>query len=285
MSHHVRLRGKPHWELRFERQQLTTQISLSDSGRWREHLQGARDLIRFRGGPQASNFLTRFFALLDISGSLFAGRGPLLEGNYWLENNSAGSSKTSSWPSYDADGVMVEHFHALMTFMAQLSSLSQDSMTAFGVENPSVIEERAIKIYENLIRWWNNVPPEIREQPNDWRGQDRKLSTAERLEAESFDSTKSCVYACIIYLDHIVDPLRTRPQPEPVSKAIRDILEIAREMPEGVGLEMGLHWGLFTAGAALFNDNENEELVRRKLGSNSSITLYVSFLQRNVEIF
>jgi hypothetical protein len=56
--------------------------------------------------------LSRFFSLLDVSGSLFAGGGPLLKGNYWLEDNVAntpeGSKQKSAipnWPAYDPDGV------------------------------------------------------------------------------------------------------------------------------------------------------------------------------------
>ena len=43
------------------------QISHSRNGLWLDHLQGARDLILFRGGPRTANYLTRFFSFLDIS--------------------------------------------------------------------------------------------------------------------------------------------------------------------------------------------------------------------------
>jgi hypothetical protein len=58
------------------------QISRSENGLWLDHLQGARDLILFRGGPRTTDYLTRFFSFLDVSGSLSSGAGPLLEGNY-----------------------------------------------------------------------------------------------------------------------------------------------------------------------------------------------------------
>lgn len=63
-----------------------------------------------RGGPRTTDYLSRFFSLLDVSGSLFAGGGTLIEGNYWLEdspqpdgNRSAGGIR--NWPAYDPEGV------------------------------------------------------------------------------------------------------------------------------------------------------------------------------------
>ena len=87
------------------------QISHSENSLWLEHLQGARDLILFRGGPKITDYLTRFFSLLDVSGSLTAGGGPLIQGNYWLEDDTVdefgarGKSAIPNWPAYDPEGV------------------------------------------------------------------------------------------------------------------------------------------------------------------------------------
>jgi hypothetical protein len=63
-----------------------------------------------------ADYLSRFFSLLDISSSMFAGSGPLLEGNYWLEDDHSSTtdrskSKTAipNWPAYDPDGVSFVH--------------------------------------------------------------------------------------------------------------------------------------------------------------------------------
>jgi hypothetical protein len=47
-----------------------------------KHLQAARDLIPFRGSPRTTDYLTRFFSLLDVPRSLSSGRGPLIQRNY-----------------------------------------------------------------------------------------------------------------------------------------------------------------------------------------------------------
>ena len=88
------------------------QISHSENSLWLDHLQGARDLILYRGGPaKTTDYLMRFFSLLDISGSLTSGGGTLIKGNYWLEEETGDEqghkpkSAVSNWPAYDPEGV------------------------------------------------------------------------------------------------------------------------------------------------------------------------------------
>lgn len=60
-----------------------------------------------------------------------------------------------------------------------------------------------------------------------------------------------------------------------MTEAIAEILEIAKETPEGFGLEMGLYFGLFMAGIAVFNEPNEEDLLRRKLKADTSVSIYV----------
>jgi hypothetical protein len=115
-----------------------------------------------------------------------------------------------------------------------------------------------------------------------WRRQTRprKLTVEETLEEEAFSSTKSCMQGCTIYLDHILDPLCSGPQKPEVIEAINGILEIAKEIPEGYGLEMGIYWGLFIAGVAIFNDPVSEDLIRWKLKADTTYCIYVRILSR-----
>lgn len=239
-------------------------------------------MILFRGGPKSNEYLTRFFSFLDVSGSLSSGAGPLLDGNYWLEDTDTGDGsgrpKKMKWPYYDDGNVMADHFRQLMIFMAQLSRLSADSMGELGINHPDIIVQRAYEIHDDLLAWWQCCPPELRDQRNDWRRQNRprKLTVPETLEEEAFSSTKSCMQGCIIYLNHILDPFGRGPQKLEVVEAINDILEIAREIPEGYGLEMGIYWGLFMAGVAIFNDVVAEDLIRRSMKADSNSSIYVS---------
>jgi hypothetical protein len=165
-----------------------------------------------------------------------------------------------------------------MVYMAKLSALSSEAMSDEGQKHPEVIREKAACIHDDLKMWWSRCPPRLRDQSNDWRRlpRPRKLSVAETLEEEAFSSTKSVLAGCFIYLNHILDPVGKEPQNQEVIDAISEILEIAKETPEGYGLEMGLYWGLFMAGVAVFNDPVAEDLIRRKLKSDTSVSIYVS---------
>ena len=62
-----------------------------------------------------TDYLSRFFSLLDVSGSLFAGGGPLLKGNYWLDDDIPNSPDVNrqrasilNWPAYDPEGVSLK---------------------------------------------------------------------------------------------------------------------------------------------------------------------------------
>lgn len=258
------------------------EASHTDRSYWLKHLQGAKELLMYRGGPKTSDFLSRFFSLLDISGSLLTGQGPLIEGNYWLEDsdsqrqNSSSTEKKPQWPYYDEGAVMVDNYHMLMVYMAKLSKLSAESMTDNGKREPQIIREKAMSIRQELYDWWQRCPPALRDQSNDWRRipRARKLTMAEMFEEESFSSTRSCLYGCIIYLHHIIDPTGKEPQAPEVAGAIEGILDIARETPEGFGLEMGLLFGLFMAGIAISDNDDAETLIRRKLKSNVTISIY-----------
>lgn len=140
-----------------------------------------------------------------------------------------------------------------------------------------LVKHEVVKLRDELEAWWQNCPPKLRDQSNDWRRQfrPRKLTVPETLEEEGISSIKSCKFGCVIYLNHILDPLqREGPKPE-VIEAIHIATDIARETPEGYGLEMGLYFGLFMAGIAVFNDLEIEDLLRRKLKADTRVSIYV----------
>lgn len=170
----------------------------------------------------------------------------------------------------------MDHFHSLMIFMAKLSRLSSDSMAEDA--DFQLIKTKAFQISSDLREWWGNRPPGLRDQRNDWRRQlwPRKLTEIETLQQEAFSSTKSCMYGCVIYLHHILDPSGREGQNSEVTNAISQILEIAQEIPRGYGLEMSHYWSLFMVGISVFNDNAKEEFLRQKLMSDPRVSIYVS---------
>lgn len=260
-------------------------ITHSENYAWLNHLTGARDLILYRGGPKTNDYLTRFFSLLDVSGSLSTGTAPLLEGNYWIDQEPQkvfSAPETKPWPYYDSSNYVIARYHELMTYMVRLSKVSADSMSEWGMNYPDVIRDNILCLRHDLRSWWDTCEEPLRDQKTNWRQlpRPRKLTVSETLEAESISSAKSVMMGCVIYLEHLLDPLGDLVHNDAVAEALDFILETAKETPEGFGLEMGLHWGLFMAGTVLVNDFAAEELIRHKLKADNSISIYVRICPR-----
>jgi hypothetical protein len=162
-----------------------------------------------------------------------------------------------------------------MTFMARMSHLSAAALEEDA--DQTQIRITASQIRADLNRWWLSCPIELREQSNYWRREvrDEKLTVSQTLQEEGVSSIRSCMFGCIVYLHHIVNPLFREARNPEVTDAIREILETSRETPEGYGLEMGLYFGLFMAGIAVFNETDKEDLIRRKLKADTRISIYV----------
>jgi hypothetical protein len=162
-----------------------------------------------------------------------------------------------------------------MTFMARMSHLSAAALAEDA--DPVRVKATAAEIRADLSRWWLSCPDELRGQSNDWRRQVReeKLTVSQTLQEEGMSSIRSCMFGCVIYLNHILNPVYREPRCPEVTEAISEILEIARETPEGYGLEMGLYFGLFMAGIAVFKETDEEDLLRRKLKADQRVSIYV----------
>ncbi len=116
-----------------------------------------------------------------------SGVGPLIEGNYWV-GDAPDSEPKPSWPYYDEANIAVDLYHHLMIFMAELSRLSAESMSDFGMQNPELIAKRAYELRDKLLAWWSHCPPALRDQCNSWRivNWPTKLSVEETLRRRLF---------------------------------------------------------------------------------------------------
>jgi len=101
----------------------TFEISLP----WQQHLSIARQMIKARGGANSvqrsdkvSYFLTRWFAYLDVLGSLSGGKTdqPLFGGNYWVSDTSGGEQ------DYQIDCLLGFTSH-LVSILARIAELAK----------------------------------------------------------------------------------------------------------------------------------------------------------------
>lgn len=130
-----------------------------------------------------------------------------------------------------------------------------------------------------ILRVGGNPPRQMRKKSNGGR-QSEKYMHHERLRKVRKASIRCSVYACIIYLYHIVNPVFRDPRSPEVTNAIAEILEIARVTPEGCGFEMRLYFGLFMAGIAVFNEPVEEDLLRTRFKADKGISIYVCRIHR-----
>jgi hypothetical protein len=126
-----------------------------------------------------------------------------------------------------------------MIFMAQISHLLSESMVKEA--NSEYIKDQAEQIGSDLMKWWQSCYPAVRDQGNNWRQiiRPQRLSILETLEEEAFSKLRSYLYACIIYLNYILNPFGHEPQKFEVTNAIKEILETVKEVPKGHRLEVG----------------------------------------------
>ncbi len=101
----------------------TFEISLP----WQQHLSIARQMIKARGGAnsvqrndEVSYFLTRWFAYLDVLGSLSGGKNdrPLFGGNYWVSDTTGGEQ------DYQIDCLLGFTSH-LVSILAKIAELAK----------------------------------------------------------------------------------------------------------------------------------------------------------------
>jgi hypothetical protein len=116
--------------------------------------------------------------------------------------------------------------------MARMSQLSAESMK--GDADQHKIRATAAEIAADLHRWWKSCPAKLRDQSNDWLRQipAESLTASQLLQKEGMSSLRSCMFGCVIYLNHILNPLCQEPRKAEVTEAIKEILDIAQVTPD-----------------------------------------------------
>ncbi|RDW72855.1 hypothetical protein BP6252_06762 [Coleophoma cylindrospora] len=257
----------------------------AQTGNWRIHLQGARNIYEalFRHNSTADlmtgntsacgfdtthpirPFLVSLLAYLDVAAACATGNGTLLPGNYW-ESHGGGWEYNLGVPSF-SQGLLADSdvlapirsaWSSMMSIQADISAFAKAKRNGLSAER-QLITQHAL---EGRLKRWREGAPQcftlledlelIEEGEGDWH----------LFEAMGF--VEAYEKASIIYLHRVT--MSSRWQYPSVSGDISDavdrILSLARKFCKGI-VQLGMPWALFMAGLELM-DECKQAFVRDK---------------------
>jgi len=234
---------------------------------WQNHLSTARQMIIARGGPQSvrrkdkvSYFLSRWFAYLDVLGSLSGGKNdrPLFSGNYWANDE------------LDDDDFQIDcvlgFTSRCVSILAKVAELARqcdiERIDADGTVRPDWApspntEAAAQKLRTDLQEARRHV----------YKGCSHRVSDSTNENETGWDSLEMVAtneafhWAGLIHLDRRV---LGRPSSDPeVQKAVRDIVGALYKIRKGGTAEACLLFPMFTAGCDARDQGQRDLIMER----------------------
>ena len=233
---------------------------------WQQHLNIARQMILARGGPNSvhrkdkvSYFLTRWFAYLDVLGSLSGGskEKPLFSGKYWSDD-SAGEE-----PDYQID-CLLGFTSRCVSILARIAELAR------------TCDSERIDAAGNLRPGWHPTPQTIQEaaklkadltdaRQHRYQGcPHRRAST--QIEDSSYavelvTTNEAFHHAGFI---HVNKRILGRPSTDmEVQFAVREIVSALFKVRKGGTAEGCLLFPMFTAGCDAFEPLQRATIMER----------------------
>ena len=233
---------------------------------WQQHLSVARQMILARGGANSvhrkdkvSYFLTRWFAYLDVLGSLSGGKNdqPLFRGNYWANDN------TGEDQTYQID-CLLGFTSRCVSILAKIAELAR------------FCDSERIDTDGNLIDSWHpsqEICEEAAKLKNDltearqhrYQGcRHRKASTAgpdDDYPIELLTTNEAFHHAGFI---HVNRRILGKPSTDPeVQFAVREIVSSLYKVREGGTAEGCLLFPMFTAGCEAQDIKQKTKIMER----------------------
>ncbi|KAI9739834.1 MAG: hypothetical protein M1834_006555 [Cirrosporium novae-zelandiae] len=267
---------------------------------WQHHLEFARRMIIARGGARSIRrqdkvpyFLSRWFAYLDVLGSLSGGKNdqPLVSSNYWAINNPNNNTETTNIniddddPDYEVDCVL-GFTSRCITILAQIAELARQSdaqrIDAHGNPRPDwhpspLTISQAAELRTHLQHARTRVfrgCPHRPQNNNNYASPTPATSPASstsdpRLDFD-FDALEMAAtneayhQAGLIHLERRV---LGKPASHPsVQNAVGEIVKALGMVREGGTAEACLLFPMFTAGCEALADDVRGEIMRRVKG-------------------
>ncbi|KAJ4380078.1 hypothetical protein N0V86_004387 [Didymella sp. IMI 355093] len=242
---------------------------------WQSHLQIARSMVLARGGPQGVDgadrvgyFLGRWFAYLDVLGSLSGGKtdAPLGSG-YWSVSNAARDAE------FEIDCLM-GFTNRCVGSLARVSELAKlceplriDESGAFRDDwQPTPdIEQQALAIERNLEEGLRETSARLCTHAPSPDG-----STSDNEHDSTWDATEIHATNEMFHwggLVHLYRRVLGKPASDPsVQGAIREIVELLYKVRRGSSAEACLLFPMFVAGCDAQDAGQREKIMDRLRG-------------------
>ena len=235
---------------------------------WQQHLNVARQMILARGGANSvqrkdkvSYFLTRWFAYLDVLGSLSGGKSdqPLFSGNYWANDSSAENQ------DYQID-CLLGFTSRCVSILAKIAELARtcDSERIDPEGNIKLDWQPSQATVEEAARLKNDL---IEARQHRYQGcPHRRAST--QIEDSSYavelvTTNEAFHHAGFI---HVNRRILGRPSTDPeVQFAVREIVSALYKVRKGGTAEGCLLFPMFTAGCDAQDDTQRAKILERLL--------------------
>lgn len=233
---------------------------------WEQHLHVARQMILARGGANSvqrkdrvSYFLTRWFAYLDVLGSLSGGKNdqPLFSGNYWANDNSGEEQ------DYQIDCLLgfTSRCVSILAKIAELARIcDRERIDAYGNIDPNWQPSR--EAVHEAARLKNDL---IEARQHRYQGcPHRRAST--QIEDSSYavelvTTNEAFHHAGFI---HVNRRILGKPSTDPeVQFAVREIVSALYKVRKGGTAEGCLLFPMFTAGCDAQDDTQKAKIMER----------------------
>ena len=272
---------------------------------WQDHLGIARQMIIQRGGLKdmgengspVVNFLARWFAYLDVIGSLggYKNEAPLAE-EYWSFPQDTLSQRSKSSVDEDDHGFAIDCFfgftNCCIVLLARVARLAHecdkeridsrgqvDPDWAPPTETRAAAERLVTDLSERRDHVYAGCRHRKRTDQRDWD----TMSESARMDLQEIVSVNEAFH--LAGLIHLYRRVLGRPSADQeVQKCVGQVLEVLKQVRKGGTAESCLLFPMFTAGCDAIDEGHREVILERmKLVEGLGMT-HVSFTSCRVNM-
>ncbi len=235
---------------------------------WQNHLNTARRMIVARGGPESvhrkdkvSYFLSRWFAYLDVLGSLSGGKNdqPLFSGSYWANDD------LDEENDFEID-CMLGFTSRCVSILAKIAELARQCDSERIDPNGTI--QQYWRPSQKVTRAADKLQSDLQEaRTHRFKGCNHSHKEAESETEKGWDSMEMIATNEAFHwagLVHLHRRVYGKPSSDPqVQTAVREIVGLLFKVRKGGTAEACLLFPMFTAGCDAQDQGQREKILDR----------------------